>query len=112
MEEGKKYPIIPYNNPMVAGYAIQLDQLINSDDQRIVIEVPRSAILRGDISTVANLLAAAQHKKKWIDALLFGMEFSFLSGRPTGSNFLTFEEWASDPHYQRWFNIMGAKLPF
>ncbi|HYV95169.1 MAG TPA: hypothetical protein VE978_25560 [Chitinophagales bacterium] len=112
MEEGKKYPIIPLSNPMVAGYSLQLDQHLKSDNKRIIIEVPRPAILSSEVSTVANLLAVVQHKKKWIDAFLFGIDFSFLPDHKSPVKSLPVEEWASDPDYQRWFYTLGIKLPF
>src|SRR5437764_14557111 len=112
MEEGKKYPIISLSNPMIARYAPRLDELLSSEDKRIIIEVPHPAILKQDISTVANLFAVVQHKRRWIDAFLFGLEFSFPSGDPSSEEFLTVEEWVSDPDYQNWFYMLGNKLPF
>jgi hypothetical protein len=112
MKEGEKYMMLPSGHPLIAEYAGVLDNQAMDNKKDLFIAVKPSTIEEGDISFIAALLMAAQHKKEWIETLLFNISFNFLREEYSEDEYLTIEEWGSSPAYQRWFHTMNQRLSF
>jgi hypothetical protein len=111
MKEGEKYFLMPADNANIPEYAEAFDVLAADNTKDLILAVPPWAIEQNDISNVCTILFAAQHKKKWIEALLFSFNFKFLRHADAENDFLTDEEWKNKPAYRKWFHTMNQKMP-
>jgi hypothetical protein len=112
MKEGEKYFLVPEGHEMLTGYSSALDEMANAHHGKdVFIEVKPSVVEAGDISMIVAMVAAAQHKKKWIEHLLFNLSFNFLREEYSEKEYLTIDEWCGSRAYQNWFCTMNKKMP-
>ncbi|MBK5285077.1 MAG: hypothetical protein JJE25_06710 [Bacteroidia bacterium] len=112
MEEGKKYFIVPPGDGVIQQYAETLDIITRDRTQNFSIKIPPSAIAEMEVGMMAEMLAAAQHKKKWIEFLILGIDFDFMREENSDRDFLSRNEWRSSKEHQQWFCHMYKSLPF
>jgi hypothetical protein len=111
MKEGEKYFLMPPGNKYIAECAEAFDVLAADNSKDLIIAVPPWAIEQNDVGNVCAILYAAQHKKKWIEALLFSFNFKFMRHADIENDYLTDEEWKNKPAYRKWFHTMNQRIP-
>jgi len=111
----KTNDLIPKEHPefpnLMVRYGNIFKTIESEPDKKIVIKIPHSVVDSRDNSMWGEMLGVAEHNTKWIELLLFGVEFSF--EKIAGGELLYVEgEWQSDKKIQSWLHRIGEGIPF
>ena len=112
MEDGKKYFIVPPEAAVITEYSEALETVYQHRKEKFTMTASASVVAEREVGMMASILAAAQHKKKWIDMLIFGIDFEFYKGEETEKEIIETRKWKTNPEYQKWFCHLFSRTPF
>ena len=106
----KEHYFMPLEHPALQRYPATLDQVAKAG-KGLQFSVNPDTVAEKDVDMSCLVIAAAQHKASWIDALLFGLEFKFTEIADS-ELYHPIERWAADAACRQWFHKMGQAMPF
>ncbi|MBL7129356.1 MAG: hypothetical protein ISS16_10280 [Ignavibacteria bacterium] len=104
-KEHKKFPAL------MQKYKGVFETVESAKGKNLVIRIPPEVADSKDNTMWGELIGVAEHNRKWIELLLFGVEFSFIK---IADSELTYAEgeWQSDRKIQKWLHRIGDGIPF
>jgi len=105
----KKY-LLAGNDPHIAAYSESLDMILQDATKKFTLDVAPDIVTDMETDLFLMLIAVAQHKKEWIERLLWGIDFKF-SEIKDSELYLPVEAWTVSKPHQLWFYKLTEKFP-
>jgi hypothetical protein len=93
------------------GYTPALEVIRKEPNKPVVITITPEVIISLDNSKWGAFLALSQHKKEWLEALLFNCHFEFYKDAERTESYKE-GEWQRNPDIQSWLRNLGMTVPF
>jgi len=104
-KEHKKFP------ELMKRYKGVFETMEEAKGKNLVIRIPPELADSKENMMWGEMIGVAEHNRKWIELLLFGVEFMFIKIKDSDLAYSE-GEWQSDKKIQKWLSCLSDGIPF